>query len=144
LKLKVTEYATLFAIYLVTKLKPVFHALIASPSVTATQRRGDNRLANRIDFSVHNLKTSKYAAQLLKSTGHGGHQGLGQLVNTARPFYFVTFNTYKRYSLLARPEVHEAFCMFCSKAQEHDVAVGRYVIMPNHVHLFGAFPMNGS
>jgi hypothetical protein len=45
--------------------------------------------------------------------------------------------------LLARPEVHEVFCIFCSKAQEHDVAVGRYVIMPDHVHLFAAFPIGG-
>ena len=28
-------------------------------------------------------------------------------------------------------------------AQERDVAVGRYVIMPDHVHLFAAFPING-
>jgi len=68
---------------------------------------------------------------------------LGRLFDTARPFYFVTFNTYKRHRFLARPEVHEAFCVFCSKAQEHEVAVGRYVIMPNHVHLFAAFPMDG-
>jgi len=39
--------------------------------------------------------------------------------------------------------VHEAFRMFCSKAQEHDVAVGRYVIMPDHVHLFVGFPITG-
>ena len=68
---------------------------------------------------------------------------LGRLFDTARPFYFVTFNTYKRHSFLARHEVHEAFCVFCSNAQEHDVAVGRYVIMPNHIHLFAAFPMDG-
>ena len=68
---------------------------------------------------------------------------LGRLFDTARPFYFVTFNTHKRQGFLARPEVHEAFCVFCSKAREHDVAVGRYVIMPDHVHLFAAFPAQG-
>jgi putative transposase len=68
---------------------------------------------------------------------------LGRLFDTARPFYFVTFNTHKRQGFLARPEVHEAFCVFCSKAREHDVAVGRYVIMPDHVHLFAAFPARG-
>ncbi len=30
---------------------------------------------------------------------------LGRLFDTARPFYFVTFNTYKRRSFLAQPEV---------------------------------------
>jgi len=68
---------------------------------------------------------------------------LSRLFDTVRPFYFVTFNTYKRQSFLARSEVHETFRSFCSKAQERDVAVGRYVIMPDHVHLFAAFPING-
>jgi hypothetical protein len=67
---------------------------------------------------------------------------LHRLFQNARPFYFVTFNTYKRQKFLARPEVHEAFCIFCSKAQEHDIAVGRYVIMPDHVHLFVALPID--
>jgi putative transposase len=68
---------------------------------------------------------------------------LGRLFANARPFYFITFNTYKRQSLLARDEIHESFCVFSANAQEHDVAVGRYVIMPNHVHLFAAFPADG-
>jgi putative transposase len=65
------------------------------------------------------------------------------LFDNVRPFYFVTFNTYKRGSFLACPEVHEAFSQFCFKAQERGVAVGRYVIMPAHVHLFAAFPIDG-
>jgi REP element-mobilizing transposase RayT len=68
---------------------------------------------------------------------------LGRLSDNVRPFYFVTFNTYKRQSLLARAEVHAAFCTFSIKAQERNVAVGRYVIMPDHVHLFAAFPIDG-
>ena len=55
-----------------------------------------------------------------------------------RPFYFVTFNTYRRLPLLARPEIHEVFCSFCVRAQEHGVAVGKYVLMPDHAHLFVA------
>jgi REP-associated tyrosine transposase len=42
--------------------------------------------------------------------------------------------------LLARTEVHETFHSFCVRAEERDVAVGRYVIMPDHVHLFVAMP----
>jgi putative transposase len=68
---------------------------------------------------------------------------LGRLFSNVRPFYFVTFNTYKRQSLLARDEVHETFCIFSTKAQQHDVAVGHYVIMPDHIHLFAAFPPAG-
>ena len=33
--------------------------------------------------------------------------------------------------------------MFCFKGEQRGVAVSRYVIMPNHVHLFAAFPMRG-
>ena len=68
---------------------------------------------------------------------------LCRLFDNALPFYFITFNTYKRQNLLARSEVHEAFCIFFARAQGHDVAVGRYVIMPDHVHLFAAFPIAG-
>jgi REP-associated tyrosine transposase len=68
---------------------------------------------------------------------------LGRLFDDVRPFYFITFNTYNRQSLLARDEVHAEFCTFSIKAQERNVAVGRYVIMPDHVHLFAAFPIDG-
>ena len=68
---------------------------------------------------------------------------LSRLFDNVRPFYFVTFNTYKRQSLLARDEVHAAFRTFSIKAQERNVAVGGYVIMPDHVHLFAAFPIDG-
>jgi putative transposase len=68
---------------------------------------------------------------------------LGRLFDSLRPFYFVTFNTYKRQSFLACDEVHAAFYTFSIKAQERNVAVGRYVIMPSHVHLFAAFPIDG-
>ena len=66
-----------------------------------------------------------------------------RLFSKVDPFYFVTFNTYKRLQLLARPEIHETFCLFCHRAHEHNVAVGRYVLMPDHVHLFVALPSEG-
>ena len=65
------------------------------------------------------------------------------LYSSIRPFYFVTFNTHDRTYWLARDEIHDAFCSFCERAQERDIAVGRYVIMPDHIHLFVAFPMAG-
>jgi hypothetical protein len=68
---------------------------------------------------------------------------LGRFFGTVRPFYFITFNTHSRQSFLAHPEVYEAFCLFCSKAHDRDVAVGRYVIMPDHIHLFAALPIAG-
>ena len=55
------------------------------------------------------------------------------------PVFFVTFNTHGRRSLLACAEVHEAFVDYCTKASDYRVGVGRYVMMPDHVHLFVSF-----
>ena len=53
------------------------------------------------------------------------------------PLYFLTLCTYRRLPVLARPPVHKAFRNYCHIAlQEHAVAVGGYVIMPDHLHLF--------
>jgi REP element-mobilizing transposase RayT len=65
---------------------------------------------------------------------------LDLLFSSVRPFYFITFNTYKRRPLLARTEIHEVFRSFCSRAKDRNIAVGRYVLMPDHVHLFVALP----
>ncbi len=55
----------------------------------------------------------------------------------AAPVYFVTFCTHDRRPWLADAPVHNAFVQFAEAAAErHNVAVGRYVIMPEHVHLF--------
>jgi hypothetical protein len=55
------------------------------------------------------------------------------------PLYFVTFNTHARESLLAKPEVHEAFIEYCRRAANFRIGVGRYVLMPDHIHLFVCF-----
>ena len=53
------------------------------------------------------------------------------------PVFFVTFCTYRRRQLLAAKKVHDAFVSFCERAaQSHNIAIGRYVIMPDHIHLF--------
>ena len=56
------------------------------------------------------------------------------------PTYFITFCTYRRRALLATPAVHEAFRTFATRAADADaeVAVGRYVLMPDHIHPFVA------
>jgi putative transposase len=69
---------------------------------------------------------------------------LQNLFTKLRPFYFVTFNTSGRACILRSQEIHKTFCVFCHQAHErYDVAVGRYVIMPDHLHLFVAFPPIG-
>ena len=55
------------------------------------------------------------------------------------PVYFVTFNTHVRASLLATPEIHAAFIKYCRRAADFRIGVGRYVLMPDYIHLFVCF-----
>jgi putative transposase len=53
------------------------------------------------------------------------------------PVYFVTFCTLHRRQALANDPVHRAFRAYAEAGNtKANVAVGRYVIMPDHVHLF--------
>jgi putative transposase len=55
------------------------------------------------------------------------------------PIFFITTCTANRRPMLNRPYVHESFKMFALNAPEHGVLVGRYVLMPDHMHLFAQF-----
>jgi len=59
------------------------------------------------------------------------------------PIYFITLCTYERQKLLASPNAHEAFRIFCENAAMRGVCVGRYVLMPDHIHLFVAIVTTG-
>jgi REP element-mobilizing transposase RayT len=50
--------------------------------------------------------------------------------------YFVTFNMQKRRKLLANASVHNALIRFAQDGQVRGIGLGRYVIMPDHLHLF--------
>jgi putative transposase len=52
------------------------------------------------------------------------------------PLFFVTFCTRDRGVITDLSGVHRALRQYSEKACERRVAVGRYVIMPDHVHLF--------
>ena len=52
------------------------------------------------------------------------------------PFYFVTFNTYERRLLLADEALHQAWRAFALRAPDHGAWVGRYIVMPDHIHVF--------
>ena len=56
------------------------------------------------------------------------------------PVYFITACTEKRRHLLANDDAHEVFRRFCSLARGRGVLVGRYVLMPDHLHLFVCIP----
>jgi REP element-mobilizing transposase RayT len=61
---------------------------------------------------------------------------LGRVFATS-PLYFVTFCTHERNRFLAKDEVHAAFILFAQRAEKtFNVAVSRYVMMPDHIHLF--------
>jgi len=64
-----------------------------------------------------------------------------QWVFARNPIFFVTCCTYRRRPILARPEVHAALIEFANRGHaEFGIAVGRYVILPDHFHLFVAGP----
>jgi putative transposase len=55
--------------------------------------------------------------------------------------YFVTLCTHRRRKLLAKSSVNAAFQEFAIRAyDQHNIAVGRYVIMPDQLHLFVCGP----
>ena len=58
---------------------------------------------------------------------------------TRDPLYFVTANTENRRQQLSHDRVHQAFHAFCQGGLERGVFVGRYVLMPDHLHLFVTF-----
>jgi len=59
------------------------------------------------------------------------------------PLFFVTLNTHTRPHLLASPQIHSAFVDYWRLGAEHSIVVGRYVLMPDHVHLFVRFGAAG-
>jgi len=61
----------------------------------------------------------------------------------SNPVFFITACTYRRRTLLMTDSVNEAFLRFAERAYaDHNIAVGRYVIMPDHLHFFVCGPDN--
>ncbi|MBU4200140.1 MAG: transposase [Planctomycetes bacterium] len=52
------------------------------------------------------------------------------------PLYFVTICTCERKAILNDPDIHQVFSIYAHHAATRQCAVGRYVIMPDHIHLF--------
>ncbi len=56
---------------------------------------------------------------------------------TNNPLYFVTLCTHRRRKVLTTNSVKDALVKFARRAHaQHNISVGRYVIMPEHLHLF--------
>ncbi len=58
------------------------------------------------------------------------------------PLYFVTCCTWQRQSLLALEATHEAFVEYARKNLIRSLLVGRYVLMPDHLHFFVQVPVH--
>jgi len=52
------------------------------------------------------------------------------------PLYFVTFNTLLKRPLLANDSIHTAFRIYAERGMAFNIGTGRYVLMPDHVHVF--------
>ena len=55
------------------------------------------------------------------------------------PVFFLTACTAGRRQIMADDGTHRAFSRFAENAAPLGVLVGRYVLMPDHLHLFAAF-----
>ena len=60
------------------------------------------------------------------------------------PIYFCTLVAHERKPLFANSCVDSAFNAFAAGAAQHGVLVGRYVLMPDHIHFFAAFGSDAS
>ena len=52
------------------------------------------------------------------------------------PLYFVTFCTAHRKPILANDLIHAQLRQFAKQIEPRGAAIGRYVIMPDHIHCF--------
>ena len=52
--------------------------------------------------------------------------------------FFVTFCTARRRKILANTRANRAFIDYAKRGLDHNMAVGRYVLMPDHIHFFVA------
>jgi putative transposase len=61
------------------------------------------------------------------------------LIFQRTPIYFVTCCTANRQPFLATKEIHATFVKFAESGEIFGAFAGRYVIMPDHLHLFVCF-----
>ena len=100
-----------------------------------------NAVATKESFLLENLSSIFYISRMNEPAGHPRRPPRLVLYRGMRPFYFLTFNTAHRARILDNEPLHAAFLSFCLRAEaEHGIAVGRYVLMPDHIHLFVFLP----
>ncbi|NJL19186.1 MAG: hypothetical protein HC901_02520 [Bdellovibrionaceae bacterium] len=107
--------------------------------MTRDLQRGGYRKEHRLDVADSYTVTA-----MDDSAVHPRRPPRMMLLHGVRPFYFLTFNTSKRVNILDNKGVHDEFVDYCKRGwDEHRVAVGRYVLMPDHIHVFVVLPQAG-
>jgi len=81
------------------------------------------------------LNTSPTSLRLFPNRRHPSHHAMAHRHNTPVILH-VTVCTVERQPLLALPAVHDALCSSWRAATK--LAVGYYIIMPEHIHFFAA------
>ena len=69
-------------------------------------------------------------------TGMAGRLRRLETIHERHPIYFVTACTAERRPLLANKPIHDTFLRFAENASARGAWVGRYVLMPDNLHLF--------
>ncbi|HLX96441.1 MAG TPA: transposase [Verrucomicrobiae bacterium] len=57
-------------------------------------------------------------------------------LHVENPVYFITFCTHKRMAILTNQQIHFVCLNFFAEASKRNIFVGRYILMPDHIHLF--------
>ncbi|NOU35390.1 MAG: hypothetical protein HOO88_01235 [Kiritimatiellaceae bacterium] len=52
------------------------------------------------------------------------------------PLFFITIGTFERKPVLAADAVHNRFVAFGKEHSGCGIAIGQYVVMPDHIHFF--------
>ena len=58
------------------------------------------------------------------------------------PLYYITVNTLHRVELLDNEVIYDAFVSYAEKNAAVGRAIGKFVIMPNHIHFFACISEN--
>jgi len=61
-------------------------------------------------------------------------------LHVENPVYFITFCIHKRMAILANQQIHSVCMEFFAEALKREIFVGRYILMPDHIHLFVKLP----
>ena len=123
----------------------------ASPTLTETPQRkpvhfsGGLRPPEKNEFAP--IVAAVYDRRMENETGAHRDAATEQSLQKPRlrrldrvfvdlPIYFITACTLDRRPILDCEPMHDAFRSFCVNSPQHGAWVGRYVLMPDHLHLF--------